>query len=100
MIKHIVIWTLHDEAEGCSKAENAQKAKVLLESLNGKIPGLIHLEVGIDLIGDSNSGDVCLYSELETADDLPAYATHPEHVKCVLFMKAIASSRSAMDYHV
>jgi len=100
MIKHIVIWTLHDEAEGCSKAENAKKAKVLLESLNGKIPGLINLEVGIDLIGDGNCGDVCLYSELETADDLPAYATHPEHVKCIPFMQAIASSRSAMDYQV
>ena len=98
MIKHIVIWTLHDEAEGCSKAENAQKAKALLENLNGKIPGLIHLEVGIDLIGDRNCGDICLYSELENPDDLPAYATHPEHVKCIPFMKAIASSRLAMDY--
>ena len=98
MIKHIVIWTLHDEAEGRSKAENAQKAKTLLENLNGKIPGLIRLEVGIDLIGDGNCGDVCLYSELEHADDLPVYASHPEHVKCIPFMQSIASSRSAMDY--
>lgn len=100
MVKHIVIWTLHDNAEGHSKAENAQQAKTLLESLNGKIPGLIHLEVGIDLIGDGNFGDVCLYSELEKPEDIATYASHSEHVKCIPFMKAIASSRSAMDYQV
>lgn len=100
MVKHIVIWTLHETAEGNDKATNAAKAKALLEGLRGKIPGLIALEVGIDLVGDDNCGDICLYSELESAAALESYATHPEHVKCIPFMKAIASSRQAMDYHI
>lgn len=37
MIKHIVMWKLKDEAEGNSKAENAQIIKNSLEDLKEKL---------------------------------------------------------------
>ena len=45
MIKHIVMFRLKDSAEGHSKAENARKLKILLESLKEKIPVVKCLEV-------------------------------------------------------
>ncbi len=96
MIKHIVMWKLQAD----SKKENAQKAKTLLENLNGKIPGLLKLEVGIDLVGTENSADIVLYSEFESEQALADYLKHPEHVKLILFMKSIRAARYVMDYKV
>jgi len=96
MIKHIVMWTLQEQ----SKQENAIKAKTLLEALNGKIPGLIKLEVGIDLVGETNTADIVLYSEFESEAAMADYLTHPEHVKIVPFMKSIRLERFVIDYKI
>ncbi|MFV2061622.1 MAG: Dabb family protein, partial [Gammaproteobacteria bacterium] len=95
MIKHIVLWKLKEQ----SKHENALKAKEQLEALNGKIPGLIKLEIGIDLIGTENSADIILYSEFESVAALDGYMKHPEHVKLIPFMKSIRLQRYIIDYN-
>ena len=94
------MWKLLDNAEGQTKRENAVKAKKLLEALNGQITGLIKLEVGIDLIGSENTGDIVLYSEFESEAAMQGYLDHPEHVKLIPFMKAIRSDRFWIDYKV
>ncbi|HPJ38988.1 MAG TPA: Dabb family protein, partial [Spirochaetota bacterium] len=48
MVKHIVLWKLKEQAHGKSKKENAETIKSMLENLNGKIPGMISIEVGFD----------------------------------------------------
>ena len=63
MVKHIVMWKIQG-VNGQSKEETAQEIKRTLEDLNGKIEGLIHLEVGIDFLQSDASYDVVLYSEL------------------------------------
>lgn len=100
MIKHIVMWTLKPEAEGGTAAENAQKMKTMLEGLNGVIPTLSHLEVSTDIVAASPEADVCLYSEFATREDLDAYQVHPEHQKCVAFIKSIVSSRHVLDFEI
>lgn len=98
MIKHIVIWRLLDTAEGQSKADNLEKATHMLEGLNGKIPGLIKLEMGKDISRGDFSGDLVLYSELESPEALKAYQTHPLHVEAAQFVSAICSERIVVDY--
>ena len=98
MIKHIILWTLHDEAEGATKADNAQKAKKLFEALNGKITGLLKMEVGIDTVGTMHSVDLAMYSEFESIDALEYYQEHPEHLKLKPFMMAIRRERYVIDY--
>ncbi|MFZ9667758.1 MAG: Dabb family protein, partial [Steroidobacteraceae bacterium] len=49
MVKHIVMWRLRD---GASKTADAHQIKSLLESLSGKIPGLLKIEVGVNFIED------------------------------------------------
>jgi quinol monooxygenase YgiN len=100
MIKHIVMWTLKDQAEGAGAEENGKKIKQMLEALNGKIPGLLHLEVGLDIFQASPSWQVVLYSELESREALQGYQQHPEHQRCVEFVKKVVVDRGVVDYEI
>ncbi len=100
MIKHIVMWTLKDEAAGAGKADNARAMKQKLEALAGLIPSLGRIEVGIDVFAASPDCDVILYSEFASRADLDAYQVHPEHQKVVAFVKQVAASRSVVDYEI
>lgn len=100
MIKHIVQWRLKEDSEGKSKAINAQKAKQMLEALNGKVPGLIKLEVGIDFSRTESSSNMVLYSEFETVEALENYQYHPEHHAVKPFIGAIRTERRVIDYEI
>ena len=98
MIKHIVVWKLKKNVQNKSKQENALKAKKLLESLNGKISGMLHLEVGINFSKINESSDIVLYSEFQDKQSLNAYMKHPEHVKVKTFVQLISYERRLIDY--
>jgi quinol monooxygenase YgiN len=98
MIKHIVMWRLDEQAG--DKADNALRLKQSLEGLNGKIPGLLRLEVGIDFSREGESSDVVLYSEFESQQALDAYQKHPAHADVVPFVKAVRAERRVVDYEI
>ncbi|GAB6039965.1 Dabb family protein [Endothiovibrio diazotrophicus] len=100
MLKHIVLWRLLDEADGHPKAENAQRIKQALEALDGRIPGLLRIEVGIDLSDDPDSADVALYSEFTDRAALHAYHDHPLHQAIIPLVKACRAERRVVDYEV
>lgn len=103
MIKHIVIWKLLDNAAGRTKKDNAIKLKSDLEALNGKITGLLLIEIGIhvkDSHADESDADVVLYSEFTDMQALEMYYDHPEHLKIVPFAKSIRSERRVINYEV
>lgn len=98
MVKHIVFWKLKEQADGRSKAENAQLIKEKLEALKGQVDGLINIEVGINFV-DGNY-DVALYSELATREALDAYQNHPKHQAILPFVRGVVEDRKAVDYEV
>jgi len=98
MVKHIVFWKLKDPAEGADKQANARRLKSALEALNGKIPGLLRLEVGIDFNRSDAAYDIALYSELSDRAALEAYQRHPEHVAVADLVNRLRSSRAVVDY--
>lgn len=100
MIKHIVFWKLKDSAHGNDKATNAQLIKEKLESLRGRIPGLISIEVGFDFIRAQTSSDIALYSEMESRAALDAYQAHPLHQAVGSFIKETYVERRSVDYEV
>jgi hypothetical protein len=100
MVKHIVFWKLQESAEGRSARQNAQEMKTRLETLNGRIPGLIKLEVGIDFGRTESSMDVALYSEFVDRDALTRYQEHPEHLAVADFVGKVRRSRTVVDYEV
>lgn len=100
MIKHIVIWRLKESAHGNDRAANAQIIKEKLEGLNGQIPGLLMIEVGIDYSASEDSGDVVLYSEFSDRAALDEYQLHPEHIAIKPFVAEARLERRVVDYEV
>ncbi|MDY0087490.1 MAG: Dabb family protein [Coriobacteriia bacterium] len=100
MVKHIVFWKLEEHAQGRSAADNAVLVKERLESLRGEIPGLLHLEVGIDISRTDASADIALYSEFEDMAALDVYQVHPAHQAVVGFVGEVRTSRLVVDYEV
>ncbi len=100
MIKHIVMWRLKERALDNDRETNAHQLKERLEALRGKVPGMLSLEVGLDLSGDPDAAHVVLYSEFEDQDALERYQRHPDHEAVKPFVKEIRSERRVVDYAI
>ena len=100
MIKHIVMWKLKESAHGNTKDKNARLIKEKLESLNGKIPGMLKLEVGSDFSMGKESYDVVLYSEFKSKEDLNNYQNHPDHKAIMPFVGEAKEEKRVVDYEV
>lgn len=87
-------------AEGRDSRANALEIKLRLEALRGRIPQLLHLEVGLDLLHSPASADVALYSEFADLDALAAYQVHPDHEAVKAFIQAVTAHRMVIDYEV
>ncbi len=93
MIRHIVMWSLHD-------ADRAAEVKTVLETMRGRIPGLLSLEVGIDILHSPQSADVVLTATLADREALHSYQAHPAHQPAIALMKELACARTVIDYEV
>jgi hypothetical protein len=98
MVKHIVFWKLKEAANGMSKQANALAIKQKLESLSGKIEGLITIEVGCDFLQSPESVDVVLYSTFKDKEALSFYQQHPLHKEIMPFIAEARSERRVIDY--
>lgn len=99
MIKHVLFLNLKEEAEGRNKAENAALLKEQIESLAGKIEGLLSIEVGINC--NPKGWDLCLYSEFTDKEALAFYQKHPLHLAAGKFAAAVCTdARAVCDYEV
>jgi quinol monooxygenase YgiN len=97
VIKHIVMWKLRGESPQ-QKSDAAALVKSVFEGLRGKIPGMRHVEVGVDTSRVDYACDVVLYSEFESQAALDAYATHPEHLKAKERLGDLRVARHQVDY--
>lgn len=80
------------------KAANVALLKRSFESLRGRIPGLLRLEVGVDHSAVDYACDVVLYSEFESQVALDAYASHPEHLRVKGEIGDMRIARHQVDY--
>ena len=72
MIKHIILWKLKSEMTAEEKSAAKLEAKTRLESLNGRIDGLVSLRVVTDGLSTSNA-DMMLDSQFTTTEALAGY---------------------------
>ena len=100
MIKHIVLLTFKDFAEGKTRQEKLQETKALLEGLKDKIREVKHLEVGINFNPGLHAYDLALYSEFSSKEDLLTYTNHSEHQRVVEHLGRVRDQRIVVDYEV
>jgi len=101
MIKHIVFFGLAENAEGKSKAENAQIIKSGLESLIHVIPEIKKIEVGVNYPNAPKTNyDIALYTEFDNFEAVDIYQEHPAHKKVAAYIGKVKVSRAAVDYEV
>ncbi|MEJ7931112.1 Dabb family protein [Ramlibacter sp. AN1015] len=79
---------------------NLERLRSSFESLRGRIPGLLRLEVGIDTSGVDYACHAVLFSEFASQDALDAYAQHPEHLRVKQELGALRIARHQVDYAV
>ena len=95
MVKHVVVWKIKDQTQ---KAAHANAVKRAMEALRGHIPGMIAIEVGIDIGYDAQADDVVLYAEFEDRDALDVYQNHPLHQDAKAIVKVLTTDRRAVDW--
>lgn len=101
MIRHVVIFEFHKEAEGKSAIQNAVIAKDKLLALQEKIPCIRHMEVGInDGEADETNDTLCLTVDFDSFDDLRTYAGHEAHLEVAAFIGKVRLSRACVDYEI
>lgn len=93
MIRHVVMWTLHDPAD-------APRFRARLEACRGIVPGIVEFEVGTRSEGLAASVDVVLVSAFVDAAALQAYQQHPAHQAMSAEVAPWRKSRSVLDYEI
>ncbi len=91
MIKHIVMWQLHDPADG-------PRFKELLDTCQTVVPGILEWEVGLRHPRLEADHDVVLVSTFADKASLDAYQVHPHHVAVKAELGKLRSSRAILDY--
>lgn len=92
MVRHIVMWKFRPgEAQAMQRFLNGLKA------LDGVIPEILHMEIGINC-KEGNDYDACLIADFADFDALERYKKDPRHVEVSRLCKSIRESRGAVDY--
>jgi hypothetical protein len=91
MIRHIVMWSLHQPAD-------APRFKALLDSCSSLVPGIVEFDVGIRHDALEANVDVVLVSAFADAAQLDAYQHHPRHKEVAVQLGAMRAGRHVLDF--
>ena len=97
MVKHVILWTLKPEFTEEEKSAARAEAKRRLESLNGKLEGLVSLRVVTDRLPTSTA-DMMLDSVFTDRDALAAYAVNSLHLEAAGYVRSVVASRACLDF--
>jgi quinol monooxygenase YgiN len=95
MIKHVVVWKIKDPSQ---RDAHAAAVKSALEGLRGRIPGLVSIEVGVDIGYDSGADDLCLFAEFTDRAALDVYQSDPLHLAAKAIVATYVTGRRAVDW--
>lgn len=95
MIKHIVFFKLKDRSE-----ESVARTVAVLRNMEGKIPQLLSLEAGADILRSERSFDIALTVTVASLEDLEAYQVHPAHKEVIVHINEVKDVSYAVDYEL
>lgn len=93
MITHIVLWKLRDP-----NPETKARVMAAVRGMAGRIPGLLELEVGEDVVRSARSYDLALIARFPSLSALEAYQVHPVHVEVSNFLSTVRESVITVDF--
>lgn len=99
MIRHIVMWRVAGETAS-ERRKTAAFVKQEFEGLQGLIPGLLEIDVGLDVSDVDYACDVVLVADFESRAALDAYANHPEHLRVREALSGMREARHQVDYYI
>ena len=94
MIRQVIMWKFNAGEE-----ENMRKFLAGLQALDGVIPEILRMEIGVNC-KDGNNFDACLIADFEDLIALERYKHDPRHVAVSQLCKSIRSARGAVDFEV
>lgn len=97
MIKHVILWKLKESMSEEEKSAARAEAKRRLESLNGKIDGLVSLKVVAAPL-PSSSADMMLDSEFVSTEALAGYQANPLHLEAAGYVRSVVEARLCLDF--
>jgi len=77
-----------------------QETCAVLNSMQGKIPGLLKVEAAKDETHSERSCDLCLHTVLESREALAAYIAHPVHIPVKEHMHSVMERSVSADFEV
>ncbi|MFH1726488.1 MAG: Dabb family protein [Elusimicrobiota bacterium] len=93
MVTHVVFIKVKNRTP-----EDIEKAHDLLQSMDGKVPQLRYLEVGVDLLRGQHTYDLVLLAKFDSMKDLQAYKSHPFHAEVLEELRPLCEQIAAVDY--
>jgi len=94
MIKHVVCFKL-------KKGESVERAKEVLLSMKGKVPEIIDITVGTDLLHSERSFDIILEVTVKDLKSLDLYQKDVYHCEIVKpHMHKVRETSVAVDYEI
>lgn len=96
-VVHIVAWRLNGSSEA-ERREQARSVVGAVEATRGRIPGLLSLEAGINVVDAPDAWDVGAVMVFRSRADLDAYQSHPDHLALKATIGPLRSARSQLDF--
>lgn len=93
MVTHIVFFRLHEYS-----LENARALQARLASMEGNVPSLRQIEVGIDFDRAERAFDVALLTRFDAKADLDAYQNDPFHRDVIAYVRSVCKQTAVVDY--
>jgi len=95
MFKHIVLYKLKDSD---TRQKIALKSKFM--SMDGKIPEIISIEVGINELSLARNYDVSLFITFKTQQDFYNYKENDFHKTVSSYVHEVITSSVSVDYSI
>lgn len=99
MLRRVVLWRLR-ATEPEQKALDAGTIKRALESMRGKIPGMINIQVGINTAQMADASDVAMIVDFEDEQALAVYEKHPVHEQVKPIVGPLREERRVVEFNV
>ena len=91
---HIVLFKLKNRSP-----EAIEETAGIMQSMEGQIPMLRGIEVGVDVVKSPRSYDLALITRFDSLADMRAYQAHPYHQNVVLkHVNEVTESVVAVDF--